>query len=227
MSRAPRVLIADDHHPIRVGVRSALEEGGCEVVAEADTAFRAVELAREVRPDACLLDITMPGGGLWALRTILEEFPDTCCIMLTISEDFADVLEALERGAVGYLLKDVERSEVPRAVRAALAGAAVLDGKLTAAVMAEFHKGSRGEGTVTNAEGRKVRFTPREWDVLDLLIDGLTTQEIAQHLRVRPITVRRHISDAMAKLKVGSRAEAIKLLRGQRGGGQRGHRRND
>jgi DNA-binding NarL/FixJ family response regulator len=63
--------------------------------------------------------------------------------------------------------------------------------------------------------------------VLDLLIDGLTTQEIAQHLRVRPITVRRHISDAMAKLKVGSRAEAIKLLRGQRGGGQRGHRRND
>src|SRR5918992_606972 len=105
MSRAPRVLIADDHHPIRVGVRDALEEGGCHVVAEADSAYRAVELARKVRPDACLLDLAMPGGGLWALRTILEELPDTRCIMLTISEDFDDVLEALERGAVGYLLK--------------------------------------------------------------------------------------------------------------------------
>lgn len=223
MSWMPRVLIADDHQPIRVGVRAALEEGGCEVVAEADSAFRAVELARETLPDACLLDITMPGGGLWALRTILDELPDTRCIMLTVSENFADVLEALERGAVGYLLKDVASVEVPRAVHATLEGDTILDGQLTAAVVGELRGGSQQHGSMTNAEGRKVVFTPREWDVLDLLREGLTTNEIAHHLHVRPITVRRHIADAVSKLKVSSRDEAIELLRRQRQAPGRAH----
>ncbi|MDZ5622521.1 response regulator transcription factor [Nocardioides bizhenqiangii] len=224
MSRMPRVLIADDHRPVRAGVRMALEEGGCEVVAEADTAFRAVELARETLPDACLLDIAMPGGGLWALRTILEELPHTRCIMLTVSADHADVLEAFERGAVGYLLKDVASAEVPRAVLSALEGDTILDGQLTAAVVDKLREGSQG-ASMTNAEGRKVVFTPREWDVLDLLREGLTTREIALHLRVRPITVRRHISDAMAKLKVSSRDEGIELLRRQRTAPGRAHHR--
>jgi DNA-binding NarL/FixJ family response regulator len=95
------VLITDDHQPIRVGVRYALEEGGCDVVAEAETAYRAVELAGELRPDACILDVAMPGDCLWALRTILQQQPGTRCLMLTISTSSADVLEALELGARG------------------------------------------------------------------------------------------------------------------------------
>jgi DNA-binding NarL/FixJ family response regulator len=210
------VLIADDHQPIRVGVRLALEEGGCDVVAEAETAYRAVELATDLRPDACILDVAMPGGGLWALRTILDRQPRTRCLMLTISEDSADVLGALELGAVGYLLKDVAPAEVPRAVHAALSGEAVLDGQLTAVVLGELRRGPRAD-TVINADGRKVAFTPREWEVLDLLLGGLSTREIADLLGLRPITVRRHVSDAVAKLRVSSRAEALELLRGQHG----------
>jgi DNA-binding NarL/FixJ family response regulator len=210
------VLITDDHQAIRVGVRYALEEGGCDVVAEADTAFQAVELAEEVRPDACILDIAMPGGGLWALRTILDQQPTTRCLMLTISEDSADVLDALELGAVGYLLKDVDPHEVPRAVHAALSGEAVLDGQLTAVVLGELRRGPRAD-VVINADGRKVTFTPREWEVLDLLLNGLSTREIAERLVVRPITVRRHVSDVVAKLRVSSRADAVELLRGQHG----------
>ncbi|MDQ4055681.1 MAG: response regulator transcription factor [Actinomycetota bacterium] len=214
MTARPRVLIADDHHPIRVGVRLALEEGGCDVVAEAETAFQAVELANEVRPDACILDVAMPGGGLWALRTILDQRPTTRCLMLTISEDSSDVLDALELGAVGYLLKDVAPHEVPRAVHAAMSGEAVLDGQLTAVVLGELRRGPRAD-VVINAEGRKVAFTPREWEVLDLLLGGLSTREIAERLVVRPITVRRHVSDIVAKLRVSSRGEAVELLRGQ------------
>jgi DNA-binding NarL/FixJ family response regulator len=212
----PRVLIADDHQAIRVGVRAALEDGGCRVVAEAENAFRAVELAELVEPDVCLLDVAMPGGGLWALRAILDRVPDTRCLMLTISRDSADVLEALERGAVGYLLKDVRSADVPGAVRSALAGEAVLDGQLTAVVLGELRRGTLGDGTVTNADGRQVSFTPREWDVLDLLVDGLSTRDIALHLGVRPITVRRHVADAVGKLRVDSRAEAVALLKAQR-----------
>lgn len=123
---------------------------------------------------------------------------------------------ALVLGAVGYLLKDVAPDEVPRAVHAALSGEAVLDGQLTAVVLGELRRGPRAD-TVINADGRKVTFTPREWEVLDLLLGGLSTREAADLLDLRPITVRRHVSDAVAKLRVSSRADALGLLRGQHG----------
>ena len=216
MTARPRVLIADDHQPIRAGVRMALEEGGCVVVGEAGTAFRAVELANELRPDACILDITMPGGGLWALRTILDQQPRTRCLMLTVSSSSTDVLKALEVGAVGYLLKDVAPAEVPRAVHAAMSGEGVLGGMLTSVVLAELRRGPRAD-TVVNAEGRTVAFTPREWEVLDLLLGGLSTRAVAERLGLHPTTVRRHVSDAVLKLRVSSRDEAFELLRGQHG----------
>jgi two-component system nitrate/nitrite response regulator NarL len=136
--------------------------------------------------------------------------------MLTISQSSSDGLKALERGAVGYLLKDVSSPELPRAVRAVLSGRTVLDGQLTAVVLGEFRRGPRADAVI-NADGRKVTFTPREWDALELLLDSLSTREIAARLAVRPITVRRHSSDAVSKLRVSSRAEALELLRGRPG----------
>jgi DNA-binding NarL/FixJ family response regulator len=97
-----------------------------------------------------------------------------------------------------------------------VSGGAVLDGQVTAVVPGELRRGPRADAVV-NADGRKVTFTPREWDVLELLLDGLSTREIADRLVVRPITVRRHLSDAVAKLRVSSRAAALELPHGQRG----------
>lgn len=214
MSR-PRVLIADDHAAIRAGVRDALEQGDCEVCAEASNATDAVQLALDTRPDACLLDIAMPGSGLWAVRELVRRVPECRVIMLTVSDSADDLFDSLQSGAVGYLLKDISSSEVPAAVHNALAGRAVLDGVLTARVLEEFRRGRGRITEATSSEGRRVRFTPREVEVLALLMDDLSTTEIADRLFVRPITVRRHIADAMHKLRVTSRAEALDLLRFQ------------
>ena len=213
----PRVLIADDHQGIRVGVRDALEVGGCEVVGEADTAYGAVDLARHLAPDACLLDIAMPGGGLWALREIVGFAPHIRCLMLTVSDSSTDLFEALEAGAAGYLLKDIAPAKVPEAVRAALRGESVLSGELTARVVEAMRAASVTVGPVVNARGRPITFTAREADVLELLVAGATTAEIAAQLVVRQITVRRHVADALHKLQVGSRDEGVALLRSQRG----------
>ena len=217
MKATPRVLIADDHEVMRAGVRDALERGGCEVVAEADTAYVAVDLALRVRPDACLLDIAMPGSGLWAVQEILVLAPHVRCIMLTVSDSSEDLFRALEAGAAGYLLKDVAPERIPEAVRSALRGETVLSGQLTARVVAALNSTGTSTEQVTNALGRPVTFTTREADVLELLVSGATTAEIAEQLFVRQITVRRHIADAMHKLHVASRTEAVALLRKQRG----------
>jgi DNA-binding NarL/FixJ family response regulator len=132
--------------------------------------------------------------------------------MLTVSDSADDLFGSLQSGAVGYLLKDIPSSEVPITVHNALAGR---DGVLTARVLEEFRLGRGRITEATSTEGHRVRFTPREVEVLALLLDDLSTSDIATRLFVRPITVRRHIADAMHKLRVGSRAEALALLRGQ------------
>jgi DNA-binding NarL/FixJ family response regulator len=208
------VLVADDHPATRASVRDALERGDCEVCAEASNAADAVRLALDQRPDACLLDIGMPGDGLWAEREIAKRLPDCRIIMLTVSDSSADLYDALQFGAVGYLLKGTS-VDVPAAVHAALAGQTVLSDQLTPQVLEEFRPG-RGRREVTDAEGHRVTFTPREIEVLALLTDGRSTAEIATQLSVRPPTVRRHISDIMHKLRVTSRAEALELLRPQK-----------
>lgn len=218
MNDPPRVLIADDHQPIRAAVREALELDNCQVVAEAVTAYDAVRLAQRLEPDVCILDITMPGGGLWALREIHDRLPNTRCLMLTVSDSSSDLFDALRSGACGYLLKDIRPAEIPRAVRAAMAGDAVLSGDLTARVVTELQRSHPWDRPVTNVEGRQVTFTHREWEVLELMLEDVGTTEIAKRLFLRPVTVRRHVSTAMHKLRVSSRQEALTLLRAQQDG---------
>src|SRR5687768_4020114 len=155
----------------------------------------------------------MPGSGLWALGQIRKRVPEAHSIMLTVSESSSDLFDALQAGAEGYLLKDVAPDAIPEAVREVTEGSAVLNGALTARVLHEFRHGKGSYGPVTNDEGRQVQFTPREWEVLELLLEDLTTAEIAKRLFVRPITVRRHIADAMHKLHVNNRAEVVDYLR--------------
>ena len=201
MSSSPRVLIADDHAPTRAGVRMALERGGCEVCAELDNAVDAVTAAVREQPDACLIDLQMPGDGLRAVAGISSRLPNTRVLVLTVSRNADDMFDALRAGADGYLLKDMDPTGLADAIRSVLAGEAPLPGFLTARLIDEFRH--RGERRTLDLDGSKrVELTPREWDVLELLDDGLSTAEIAGRLALSQVTVRRHVSDVVHKLGV-------------------------
>ncbi len=213
MSKLARVVIADDHAPTRSGVRTALEHGGFEVVGEARDATAAVEIARRERPDVCLLDIHMPGSGIAAATRITDELPETAVVMLTVSRNDDDLFEALRAGASGYLLKDTNPARLPHALRGVLSGEAALPRTLVARLIDEFR--DRGRYRRVPALGtRGALLTSREWEVLELLREGLTTKQIAERLFLSPATIRSHVAAILRKLKVPDRAAAIRLLDG-------------
>jgi DNA-binding NarL/FixJ family response regulator len=211
VSKAPRILIADDHAPTRAGVRMALERDGFEICAEVTNASDAVEAALRERPDVCLLDVHMPGGGPSAASKITSSLPNTIVLMLTVSRENEDVLESLRRGAVGYLLKEMNPASLPVAVRAALSGEGVIPRKLAAVLIDELrHRpGSRRVG----GQPRELpSLSAREWEILELLAEGASTAEMAERLFLSRVTIRRHISSILGKLGVSSREDAIRLL---------------
>ena len=208
-----RVLIADDHVPTRAGVRDALERDGWVVCAEAADAHEAVNLARETQPEVCLLDITMPGNGIHATRVIAREHPDMAIVMLTASRDDRDLFDALRAGAVGYLLKDIDPDRLGTALRGVLSGEAALPRELMARVIEEFQGRSSRRVLVRGKRGPKL--TAREFEVLDLLRQGCTTDEVAKRLFISAVTVRGYVASALKKLQAPDRAAAFKLMDGE------------
>lgn len=206
-----RVLIADDHPAARAGLRTVLEAHGFEVVAEAADAAGAIEAAREARPDVCVLDIHMPGSGIYAAGEITRLVSEATVVMLTVSRNDDDLFDALRAGASGYLLKDMDPARIPYALEGVLRGEAALPRALTARVIDEFRQRGRRRRLPLSGE-RGVDLTSREWQVLELMRDGLTTVEIANRLFVNRVTVRRHVASVLRKLRVGSRQEAIDRL---------------
>jgi DNA-binding NarL/FixJ family response regulator len=211
LSDGIRVLIADDHPPTRAGVRAALERDGFEVCAEAADARSAIEAARRERPDVCLLDIHMPGDGIYAAETIAHELPEAAVVMLTVSRTDADLFNALRAGAAGYLLKDIDPGRLPLALRGVLEGEAALPRRLVALLIEEFRERKRRR-RIPLVGRRGVELTDREWEVLELMRQGLTTEEIATRLFISPVTVRTHVSAILRKLKVPTREAALELL---------------
>jgi two-component system, NarL family, nitrate/nitrite response regulator NarL len=203
-----RVLIADDHAPTRTGVRLALEKDGLEVCAEAADAKGALAAALRERPDACLLDVHMPGGGPAAASSITTHLPHTVVLMLSVSREEGDLLESLRRGAIGYLLKDMNPTRLAAAVRGALHGEAVVPRAMLPQLLAELRD---LPGSAVERPHDLRRLSRREWEVLSLLRDGAETGEIADRLLLSPVTVRRHISTMLVKLGASSRAEAIRM----------------
>ena len=209
MSDPLRIVIADDHQLTRVGVRLALERGGFEVCGEADDAASAVEVAEREQPDICLLDIQMPGCGIQAAEEIARKVPDAAVVMLTVSRSDRDLFDALRVGASGYLLKDMDPERLPAALRGVLEGEAALPRHLVALVIEEFRERGRRRPLLKK---RGVVLTNREWEVLELMNQGLTTFEIADRLFIEPVTVRTHVSAILKKLHVSSRKEALQLI---------------
>lgn len=209
-----RVLIADDHAPTRDDVRRALTDGGLIVCAEAADAARAVQLALETKPDICLLDVRMPGGGgVPAAWEIAARLPTTKVVMLTVSEEDADLFRALRAGAVSYLVKDINMATLPDALLAVAAGKAAIPPRLVARMVMQFHSNDpRFRRTEVGAE-LGPRLTSREWDVLAGLAEGLSTRDIARRLQLKPSGVRAHISAVVQKLGVKDRQEAVSFFR--------------
>jgi DNA-binding NarL/FixJ family response regulator len=206
------VVVADDHAPTRAAVRHALERGGFSVTAEAADALAAVNAVRDTRPQIALLDIRMPGDGLTAAAAIATERPQTAIVMLTVSEDDSDLFGALRAGASGYLLKGMDPATLPGALHGILAGEAALSGTLVARLITEFRTRERRR-FFTGPSSRGQRLTAREWDVLELMEQGLSTAAMAERLFVAKVTVRSHVAAILRKLQVSDREAAVRLLR--------------
>lgn len=207
-----RVVIADDHARIRGRVRAALEESGCEVCGEAATADDAVLLVKEHAPDVALLDIHMPGNGIAAARAVSEVAPETAVVMLTQSAAEEDLFDALRAGAVGYLLKDTDPGQLADVLRGVIDGEPAMSPRLVVRILDEFRAPRRRR--FARRSDAASRLSTREFEVMELLGEGLSTEEVARRLFLSPTTVRVHVSAVLRKLRVKDRESAIRLLRG-------------
>ena len=212
MTRARRVVIADDHAASRVGVREALELGGFVVVREVYTGLEAVQAAVEERPDVCLLDIYMPGDGIAAARAITAQVPGTAVVMLTVSAQDEDLLAAIRAGASGYLLKTMDARRLPLALHGVLRGEAAIPRVLVARLLDEVRERA-GRRQIPFLRDRTIQLTPREWQVLELMSQELPTQEIAARLGISTVTVRRHVSQLLRKLDAPDRKTILDMLK--------------
>jgi DNA-binding NarL/FixJ family response regulator len=195
-----RVLVADDHPMFRAGVVASLRElPDVTVLAEASDAATALQLAREWLPDVALLDITMPGSGLEAARGIAAACPATRVVMLTVSEDEDDLLAVMKAGASGYVLKGASAAELGRVLHAVAAGEVYVAPGLAWGLLREMSK----PRTTPLDE-----LTVREREVLELVAEGLSNQEIGDRLGLAEKTIKHYMTNILGKLQVRSRVEA-------------------
>ncbi|QDX92623.1 DNA-binding response regulator [Brevibacillus laterosporus] len=197
-----RVLLVDDHEMVRMGLASYLStEDDIEVVGEASSGEDGVRLVEEMQPDVVLMDLVMEGmGGIEATRKVREVLPHTKVIVLTSFIDDEKVYPVIEAGAFSYLLKTSRASEIVKAIRAAVEGEPVLESQVASKIMARFRTGAQ-----TPAHQQ---LTPRELEVLLLIGQGKSNQEIADELIIGIKTVKTHVSNVLSKLGVEDRTQA-------------------
>ncbi len=206
-----RVLIVDDHSLYRRGLQTVLDtEDGIEVVGEAADGIEAVDQAEETLPDVIVMDVSMPKrGGIDACRVIKQRVPSARILMLTSSEDEANLFEAVRAGANGYLLKDVPPEEVAAGIRGLFQGQSLLSPLMATKLLSEFAQISQRDTLPAPTPGLELpRLTERELGILRLVARGRLNREIAAELYISENTVRNHIRNILDKLQMHSRMEA-------------------
>jgi DNA-binding NarL/FixJ family response regulator len=183
------------------------------VCAEASNAAQAVQHALETKPDICLLEVRMPGNGIAAAWEIAARLPTTKIVMLTVSDEDADLFSALSAGAVGYLGKDIDLRRLPDALQDVAQGGTAIPRALVGRMITQLRsKGPRFRTTALGAD-QGHRLTSREWEVLAALADGLSNREIARRLQLTQSGARAHVSHLVHKLGLTNRDEAVALFR--------------
>ncbi|HEY7630310.1 MAG TPA: response regulator transcription factor [Thermoleophilaceae bacterium] len=202
MAESIRVMLVDDHAVVREGLRTFLElQDGIEVVGEADDGRQAVDRAVELEPDVILMDLVMPVlDGVGAMRELRQRQPKSRVIVLTSFAEDDRLLPAIQAGAAGYLMKNVQPKELARAVRAAHNGEALLDPSVAARLVEAIAQ--------PPGEEPREQLTPREREVLELIGEGYSNKRIALELGVSEKTVKTHVGHVLAKLGVADRTQA-------------------
>ena len=202
-SKPIRVMLVDDHAMVRRGLATFLKVfDDLQLAGEAESGEAAIQLCAEVLPDVILMDMSMPGmDGAAATRIIRQQFPQIQVIALTSFKEGKVIQQALEAGAIGYLLKDISADDLVWAIRAAHAGRATLSPEAAQALVE----------TANLPPAPGLDLTEREREVLTLMIEGLNNTQIAARLIVSPSTIKSHVSNILAKLGVASRTEAVAL----------------
>ena len=202
-SQPIRVMLVDDHTMVRRGLAAFLKASDdLQLAGEAESGADAIQLCARILPDVILMDMVMPDmDGAAATRAIRQQFPQVQVIALTSFKEGDLVKNALEAGAIGYLLKDISADELVRAIRAAHAGRATLSPEAAQALVE----------TANQPAAPGLDLTEREREVLALMIEGLNNTQIAGRLTVSPSTIKSHVSNILAKLGVASRTEAVTL----------------
>ncbi len=218
MTAPLRILLVDDHAFVRSAIRQALTAEDLEVVGETATAEDALILAPLLRPDVALLDVDLPGmNGLRLLRELRPRLPDTAFVMLTVSTDQGDVLEAVRLGAVGYLTKDLGPDALQRAIRGVRNGDLAMPRRLAARTIRALV--AMGDARADSSASAFGLLSSREMEILGLLAEGSTDRQIAEALTISTRTVERHVSSILRKLDARNRADAARRYREARASG--------
>jgi DNA-binding NarL/FixJ family response regulator len=201
-----RVVLVDDHDLFRGGLRDLLEAEGLQIVGEASSGDQGVELSGMLAPDVVVMDLHMPGmSGVEATRAILEQAPLARVLVVTISAEDGDVMDAMMAGACGYLLKDASVEELVSGVRAAAAGESSISPRIATKVLARLRQDA---GEREEAAKLHPGLSEREIEVLRLLAEGKGNAEIAAELFISPKTVKNHIASILMKLQIENRIQA-------------------
>jgi DNA-binding NarL/FixJ family response regulator len=214
-SDAPlRVMLVDDHALVRSAVRQALTAPDVEVVGEATSADDALLLAPQLRPDVLLLDINLPGSdGLRVLRELRPRLPETKIVMLTVSTERRDLLEAIREGAAGFLTKDLSPEALLRTIRGIRRGDLPMSRVMAADVIRSLANRPPPPAASPGTNDILSSLSAREGEVLRHLAGGLTDREIGERLGISPRTVETHVGSILHKLNVRNRAEAARRYR--------------
>jgi NarL family two-component system response regulator LiaR len=207
------LLIADDHPMVRAGLRSMLASTEIRILAEAETGRQAIELAKSLEPQIVLLDIRMPDiNGIEALQAIKSARPTTHVLMVTTHKNVSYLLRSMATGADGYILKDISRVALLNTIRAIVAGKSFVDQNFLEDVLRNLSNPEK-EASISKLDDIEA-LTPREMDVLQLLVEGLTNNAIAEALGLSTGTVKGYVQTILEKLYVNDRTQAaVKAIR--------------